>query len=363
MVDENNAVAGVIGIYTDVTELRRQEERIKEQEKLAVVGQMAAGMAHEIRNPLTSVRGFAQLMSEKKNIDQTMLKEYLEIMIKDIDQADGFINHFLQLSRPKPPVKKVSLINALINDFVRIFESQAFLQGTKVNTQLEDVPPVTMDANQIKQVLLNLCQNSLQALCLGGVLTLTTTYISKEKMVRIEVIDNGPGISPVNLKRIGIPFFTTKDTGTGLGLSISYSIVDKHQGRIEVESQEGSGTRFSIYYLWTNSNKWPTPLILILKGDKGERFLVNYVWLGMIVFGIIVAGFNGQIEVVTKAALDGAQVAVKTSLSLIAIITFWLGIMKLAEAAGLVRALAYLVRPVTHFLFPSVPKDHPAMGP
>ncbi|MDO7786473.1 nucleoside recognition domain-containing protein [Desulforamulus aquiferis] len=90
--------------------------------------------------------------------------------------------------------------------------------------------------------------------------------------------------------------------------------------------------------------------------------MVNYVWLGMIVFGIIVAGFNGQIEVVTKAALDGAQVAVKTSLSLIAIITFWLGIMKLAEAAGLVRALAYLVRPVTHFLFPSVPKDHPAMG-
>ncbi|MDO7786472.1 ATP-binding protein [Desulforamulus aquiferis] len=247
LVDENNAVAGVIGIYTDVTELRRQEERIKEQEKLAVVGQMAAGMAHEIRNPLTSVRGFAQLMSEKQAIDQAVLKEYLEIMINDIDQADGFINHFLQLSRPKPPVKKVSLINDLINDFVRIFESQAFLQGTKVNTQLKDVPPVIMDANQIKQVLLNLCQNSLQALRLGGALTLTTTYISKEKMVRIEIIDNGPGISPVNLKKIGIPFFTTKDTGTGLGLSISYSIVDKHQGRIEVESQEGSGTRFSIY--------------------------------------------------------------------------------------------------------------------
>lgn len=90
--------------------------------------------------------------------------------------------------------------------------------------------------------------------------------------------------------------------------------------------------------------------------------MVNYVWLGMMVFGILVAAAQGQIEVVTKAALDGAQVAVKTSLSLIAIITFWLGIMKLAEAAGLVRALARLVRPVTGFLFPSVPKDHPAMG-
>lgn len=90
--------------------------------------------------------------------------------------------------------------------------------------------------------------------------------------------------------------------------------------------------------------------------------MVNYVWLGMIVFGIVVAGVNGQIEVVTKAALDGAQVAVKTSLSLIAIITFWLGIMKLAEAAGLVRVLAYLVRPLTNFLFPSIPRDHPAMG-
>ncbi|SHF04109.1 nucleoside recognition domain-containing protein [Desulforamulus putei] len=90
--------------------------------------------------------------------------------------------------------------------------------------------------------------------------------------------------------------------------------------------------------------------------------MVNYVWLGMMVFGILVAAARGHIEVVTKAALDGAQVAVKTSLSLIAIITFWLGIMKLAEAAGLVRALARLVRPVTSFLFPSVPRDHPAMG-
>lgn len=90
--------------------------------------------------------------------------------------------------------------------------------------------------------------------------------------------------------------------------------------------------------------------------------MVNYVWLFMVVFGILVAGAQGHIEVVTKAALDGAQVAVKTSLSLIAIITFWLGIMKLAEAAGLVQALAKLVRPITGFLFPSVPKDHPAMG-
>lgn len=90
--------------------------------------------------------------------------------------------------------------------------------------------------------------------------------------------------------------------------------------------------------------------------------MVNYVWLFMVVFGILVAGAQGHIEVVTKAALDGAQVAVKTSLSLIAIITFWLGIMKLAEAAGLVQGLARLVRPLTSFLFPSVPKDHPAMG-
>lgn len=90
--------------------------------------------------------------------------------------------------------------------------------------------------------------------------------------------------------------------------------------------------------------------------------MVNYVWLGMVVFGIIVAGVNGRIEVITKAALEGAQAAVTVSLSLIAIITFWLGIMKLAEAAGLVKGLAYIVRPITQFLFPSVPKDHPAMG-
>ncbi|SFQ96556.1 nucleoside recognition domain-containing protein [Desulfoscipio geothermicus] len=90
--------------------------------------------------------------------------------------------------------------------------------------------------------------------------------------------------------------------------------------------------------------------------------MVNYIWLGMMVVGVLVAGFNGHIEVVTKAALDGARVAVQTAMDLIAIITFWLGIMKLAEAAGLVRALARMVRPITSFLFPSVPRDHPAMG-
>lgn len=247
LVDENNAVAGAIGIYTDVTELRRQEARIREQEKLAVVGQMAAGMAHEIRNPLTSVRGFAQLISEKKSVDPVVLKEYLDIIIHEIDQADGFIDHFLQLARPKPPVKKVSSINRLITNFIRIFESQAFLQGTKITTQLIDVPSVIMDTNQIKQALLNLSQNALQALKTGGTLTLATSYDYKETMVRIDVIDDGPGILPKDLDKLGTPFFTTKDTGTGLGLSISYTIVDRHQGRFEVDSKVGVGTRFSIF--------------------------------------------------------------------------------------------------------------------
>ncbi|SHF04140.1 PAS domain S-box-containing protein [Desulforamulus putei DSM 12395] len=246
--DENGSVAGAIGIYTDVTELRRQEARIREQEKLAVVGQMAAGMAHEIRNPLASVRGFAQLMSEKIGPINSTFKEYMEIMIQEIDQADSFINNFLQLARPKPPTMQQCSLNELIISFARIFESQAFLQGVKVKTDLQgDLPPIILDKDQIKQVLLNLCQNALQALDMQGTIILATRYHKEEKEICLSVIDDGPGIPPENLDKLGTPFFTTKDKGTGLGLSISYTIVDRHRGRIEVDSKLGEGTRFSIY--------------------------------------------------------------------------------------------------------------------
>ncbi|GAB6156979.1 hypothetical protein JCM39194_01790 [Desulfotomaculum varum] len=246
--DENDAVAGAIGIYTDVTDLRRQEARIKEQEKLAVVGQMAAGMAHEIRNPLASVRGFAQLMSEKVGKVNSTFKEYMEIMIQEIDQADNFINNFLQLARPKEPSMEKCSLNELITGFARIFESQAFIQGVKVETDLqEDLPLITIDKDQIKQVLLNLCQNALQALERQGRILLVTRYHQAEKEVCLSVIDNGPGIPPEYLDKLGTPFFTTKDKGTGLGLSISYTIVDSHKGRIEVDSQPGRGTCFSVY--------------------------------------------------------------------------------------------------------------------
>lgn len=247
LMDDNDSVAGAIGIYTDVTDLRRQEERIRQQDKLALVGQMAAGMAHEIRNPLTTVRGFAQLLSEKEVWDQNVARKHLKLMIEEIDRADSFIGYFLQLAKPKPPNQQVSCINKLITDFVQIFETQAFLQGIKVITDLGDVPNVVIDSNQIKQVLLNFCQNALHAMGHGGILALATRYIEADKMVRIDVIDNGRGISPQDLSRVGTPFFTTKDNGTGLGLTISYAIIDSHQGRVEVDSLVGVGTRFSFY--------------------------------------------------------------------------------------------------------------------
>lgn len=247
LYDENNNITGAIGIYTDVTELRRQEARIREQEKLAVVGQMAAGMAHEIRNPLTSVRGFAQLMKEKMNQEHAPFKEYMDIMIQEIDQADGFINNFLQLARPRPPQMQLYPVNELVMNFIRIFESQAFLRGIKVETDLGQTPPVVMDINQMKQVLLNLSQNALQAMDQGGTLTLTTRYDEKENAICLKVMDDGPGIPPDSIDKIGTPFFTTRDKGTGLGLSISYTIVDRHRGRIEVASKVGEGSCFSVY--------------------------------------------------------------------------------------------------------------------
>ncbi|SHK48303.1 ATP-binding protein [Desulforamulus aeronauticus] len=245
--DENNAVAGAIGIYTDVTLMRRQEARIREQEKLAVIGQMAAGVAHEIRNPLTSVRGFAQLIRERMDCKNSSLKEYMEIMIQEIDQADSFINNFLQLARPKPPQMQQCSLNDLVIQFIRIFESQAFLRGVKIITKLQELPLIVIDIGQIKQVLLNLCQNALQASTVSGTITIVTEYLYKDKEACLRVIDDGPGISQEDLDKLGTPFYTTKDTGTGLGLSISYAIIDRHHGRMEVKSRLGEGTSFCIY--------------------------------------------------------------------------------------------------------------------
>lgn len=237
--------AGAVGVFDDITELIKKEELLREREKLAVIGQMAAGMAHELKNPLTSIRGFAQLLAGRA-IDST-LDEYLRIVISEIDRMNQVIQDFLQLARPRPMELVRMSVNDLVEEISPIIEPQAFLKKIDVNIETDDnIPKSMVDPAHIKQVLLNLAQNSMEAMEGGGILGIKTIYHAGVSEVRLDISDTGDGISPDSLKKIGVPFFTTKPGGTGLGLSISFNIIEQHRGRIEIQSREGMGTTFSV---------------------------------------------------------------------------------------------------------------------
>lgn len=258
---EDGEIKGGLVIAEDITERKRAEEELKntinelrctqkamrEREKLAIIGQMAAGMAHEIKNPLTSVRGFAQLLREKCSGDGT-LAGYVSIILDESDQANRVITNFLQLSRPKQPTLKRQSINRLLIETLEIVEPQAFLKNIAVKYENKhDLPQCMIDRDQIKQVIFNMCQNAIEAMPSGGIIQIRSNFLQNNAEIYLDIQDTGCGIPDDKLENIGDPFYTTKDDGTGLGLSISYAIIDAHKGRIEVESKENNGTKFRIY--------------------------------------------------------------------------------------------------------------------
>ncbi|HOV79590.1 MAG TPA: PAS domain S-box protein [Bacillota bacterium] len=245
--DREDNVIGAVAVFQDITELRRTQNAVREKERLAIIGQMAAGMAHEIKNPLTAVRGFAQLLGEKCPENSTLVN-YVKIIMNEIDQASSVITSFLQLARPKQPVLIRQSANSLVDEILLIVGPQAFLKKIKVECEKEEnLPQCKLDGDQIKQVMLNMCQNAIEAMPeTGGVLKITTGILPANNEIYIEISDTGCGIPREKIEKIGVPFYTTKADGTGLGLSISYAIVGAHNGRVEVESEEGKGTTFRI---------------------------------------------------------------------------------------------------------------------
>lgn len=219
---------------------------LEKAEKLAAMGKLAAGLIHEIRNPLTSVRGFIQLLAEKKSAGDRE-REYLDVMLSEIDRVNEIIRNFLFLSRSGEfrPVK-IGL-DRVIRDILLVVENQAALKGIEILYKHEPgTPEIQADPEQIKQVLLNLIQNAFQAMPFGGKLHISLFPEPSGGQVVLEVADTGVGIPPEHFSRLGEAFFTTKEDGTGLGLAISYRIIEDHRGRITVHSEEGKGTRFLI---------------------------------------------------------------------------------------------------------------------
>ena len=229
--------------FTDITEQKRQRERLMKTDRLASLGELAAGTAHELNNPLTSIIGFSQLLMEKETPDD--IREDLKLINNEAQRAVKVTRDLLTFARKHAPVKQHNQINSIIED---VLELRAYLQktnGIEVERQLDpDLPEIMVDYFQMQQVLLNIIINAEYFMTQAhnkGTLTITTK--KQNSSVVISIADDGPGILPENLRRIFDPFFTTKEagSGTGLGLSICHGIVTEHGGQIYVKSQLGKG--------------------------------------------------------------------------------------------------------------------------
>lgn len=218
-----------------------EEEKKRHLEKLSAVGQLAAGLAHEIRNPLTSIRGFVQISAAESEA----LKKWESIIIPEIDRINDLLKQFLNLSEVKPAKFTVFNLDQLMNDVISLLQPKALLMGRELRASPLS-KPITLeaDAEQLKQVLINLIQNGLDAIEEKGHVSLIWKEQNGSVLIRVE--DNGNGIKPEDMNRIFDPFFTTKDEGTGMGLSICNRIITDHGGQIRVTSLPGKGTKFHI---------------------------------------------------------------------------------------------------------------------
>jgi two-component system, sporulation sensor kinase E len=227
----------------DITESKRIQTEMSRLDRLNLIGQMAAGIGHEIRNPMTVIRGYLQLMGSKPKYEADHFM--IESMIDELDRANSIITEFLTLARNKPTELRNENINNLLHKLYPLIEADAYTQNKRVVLHLQELPNILLDTKDISQLVLNLCRNGLEAMDSGGALTIWTYY--KDEQVILVIEDEGSGISGDNLDKLGTPFFTTKDYGTGLGLATSYSIAERHNSKISIETGS-SGTKFLVSF-------------------------------------------------------------------------------------------------------------------
>jgi signal transduction histidine kinase len=230
--------------------LRRQadlileiEEQLRRADRLSALGELSAGMAHEIRNPLGSIRAAAEILQD--GIDPADKRhEFARILVREVDRLNRVVEDFLRFARPAPVERGRLDLNEALSAVLQLTRQPALKNSVRTELRPGRVPPLAGDREQLKQAFLNLVLNALQAMPQGGVLTVSSEAEGGE--ARIRFADTGQGIAPENLEKIFNPFFTTRDEGTGLGLAITHRIVQGHGGRIEVESRVGEGTTFTV---------------------------------------------------------------------------------------------------------------------
>ena len=239
----DGVVHTVLVVTRDLTLQKQIEKELARFDQLNIIGEMAASIGHEIRNPLTTVRGYLQMFGMKEIYAEH--KEQFHTMIEELDRANSIITEFLSLSKNKYIEIECGNLNDIINVLVPLLQADAFLTDHNINVELTDIPDINMDKNEIKQILLNLVRNGLEATPPGGTITIRTGTVDSH--VFFSVQDTGHGIPKAIIDKLGMPFVTTKDTGTGLGLPVCYRIADRHHAKIEVKTSS-IGTTFSVIF-------------------------------------------------------------------------------------------------------------------
>jgi len=225
------------------------EDQLRRADRLSALGELAAGMAHEVRNPLASIRGTAEILQDGVAADDPRL-EFARILVQETDRLNRVVQDFLSFARSAPEDSNRLDLNQLLDEILKLVLFQAEKSAVKVNFNPGPIPVVIGVGEKLKQVFLNLALNAIQAMPRGGMLEVSTETDQGRALVRFR--DNGCGIPGTELEQIFDPFFTTRRNGTGLGLAITCRIVRSHGGDIEVDSQVGRGTEFMIYLPGTN---------------------------------------------------------------------------------------------------------------
>ncbi|MGM0853769.1 MAG: ATP-binding protein [Bacillota bacterium] len=236
----NQTRKGLVIIGRDISQQKIAEEMLLRKEKLSVVGELAAGIAHEIRNPLTSIKGFIQLLEENEHVSEN----YLRVMSSEMDRINQIVGELLILSKPQMREYKVFDMNEVLNYVIKVMEHEAILKGITLNVQVPSSSiHVFGDKNQCVQVFINIIKNAIESMDEGEI---RVKWNVLNKMFIISIQDQGVGIPPDRLKRLGEPFFTLKEKGMGLGLTISQKIIEDHKGSILIESEVNKGTKVEV---------------------------------------------------------------------------------------------------------------------
>jgi two-component system, sporulation sensor kinase B len=236
----------VVFIIDYVDKHLKIQKELQRAEKLNVISQLAASVAHEVRNPMTTVKGFLQLMSSDNQVHSNH-KNYIDISLKELNHAQSIINDYLSLAKPNTEVFSTINLSNEVRNAISLITSYSNINNIRIESYIQDSLYMNGNRDELKQILINIIKNGIEAIEDNGLLTVRV-YLNKHGEINIEVIDTGIGMTKEQVNKVGTPFYSTKDKGTGVGLTISYQLVHSMKGKVNLESEPGKGTKFTISF-------------------------------------------------------------------------------------------------------------------